>query len=209
MTNKRKAESSDVSYKRKKQVEKRVSFRIHYGLQNLAPTLNTEASCDFPECNRPLRSCLLNGTVKFQGDSVIDGGDIIGLLGGNSADEENYLSNFVVDSYLKLISMESSMKGLSTVSLKWERFEKNVGKECARDVLKRKDGKASFLEHDLILTPCNEPGSKHWFLLVTKPKEKQMLVLDSLAGSFIKPSTARAMDKMWSVVKELDEDVNE
>lgn len=209
MTNKRKAESSDVSYKRKKQVEKRVSFRIHYGLQNLAPTLNTMASCDFPECNRPLRSCLLNGTVKFQGDSVIDGGDIIGLLGGNSADEENYLSNFVVDSYLKLISMESSMKGLSTVSLKWERFEKNVGKECARDVLKRKDGKASFLEHDLILTPCNEPGSKHWFLLVTKPKEKQMLVLDSLAGSFIKPSTARAMDKMWSVVKELDEDVNE
>ena len=209
VTNKRKAESSDVSYKRKKQVEKRVSFRIHYGLQNLAPTLNTEASCDFPECNRPLRSCLLNGTVKFQGDSVIDGGDIIGLLGGNSADEENYLGNFVVDSYLKLISMESSMKGLSTVSLKWERFEKNVGKECARDVLKRKDGKASFLEHDLILTPCNEPGSKHWFLLVTKPKEKQMLVLDSLAGSFIKPSTARAMDKMWSVVKELDEDVNE
>lgn len=82
VTNKRKAESSDVSYKRKKQVEKRVSFRIHYGLQNLAPTLNTEASCDFPECNRPLRSCLLNGTVKFQGDSVIDGGDIIGLLGG-------------------------------------------------------------------------------------------------------------------------------
>lgn len=209
VTNKRKAESSDVSYKRKKQVEKRVSFGIHYGLQNLAPTLNTEASCDFPECNRPLRSCLLNGTVKFQGDSVIDGGDIIGLLGGNSADEENYLSNFVVDSYLKLISMESSMKGLSTVSLKWERFEKNVGKECARDVLKRKDGKASFLEHDLILTPCNEPGSKHWFLLVTKPKEKQLLVLDSLAGSFIKPSTARAMDKMWSVVKELDEDVNE
>ena len=209
VTNKRKAESSDVSYKRKKQVEKRVSFRIHYGLQNLAPTLNTEASCDFPECNRPLRSCLLNGTVKFQGDSVIDGGDIIGLLGGNSADEENYLSNFVVDSYLKLISMESSMKGLSTVSLKWERFEKNVGKECARDVLKRKDGKASFLEHDLILTPCNAPGSKHWFLLVTKPKEKQMLVLDSLAGSFIKPSTARAMDKIWSVVKELDEDVNE
>ncbi|XP_015748563.1 PREDICTED: ubiquitin-like-specific protease 1 [Acropora digitifera] len=209
VTNKRKAESSDVSYKQKKQIEKRVSFRIHYGLQNLAPTLNTEASCNFPECNRPLRSCLLNGTVKFQGDTVIDGGDIIGLLGGNSADEENYLSNFVVDSYLKLISMESSMKGLSTVSLKWERFEKNVGKECARCVLKRKDGKASFLEHDLILTPCNEPGSKHWFLLVTKPKEKQMLVLDSLAGSFIKPSTARAMDKMWSVVKELDEDVNE
>ena len=209
MTNKRKAESSDVSYKRKKQVEKRVSFRIHYGLQNLAPTLNTEASCDFPECNRPWCCCLLNGTVKFQGDSVIDGGDIIGLLGGNSADEENYLSNFVVDSYLKLISMESSMKGLSTVSLKWERFEKNVGKECARDVFKRKDGKASFLEHDLILTPCNEPGSKHWFLLVIKPKEKQMLVLDTLAGSFIKPSTARAMDKMWSVVKELDEDVNE
>ena len=167
MTNKRKAESSDVSNKRKKQVEKRVSFRIHYGLQNLAPTLNTEASRDFPECNRPLRSCLLNGTVQFQGDSVIDGGDIIVLLGGNSADEENYLSNFVLDSYLKLISMESSMKGLSTVSLKWERFEKNVGKECARDVLKRKDGKASFLEHDLILTLCNEPGSKHWFLLVT------------------------------------------
>ena len=82
MTNKRKAESSDVSNKRKKQVEIRVSFRIHYGLQNLAPTLNTEASRDFPECNRPLRSCLLNGTVQFQGDSVIDGGDIIVLQQG-------------------------------------------------------------------------------------------------------------------------------
>lgn len=36
-----------------------------------------------------------------------------------------------------------------------------------------------------------------------------MFVLDSLVGSFIKLFIVRVMDKMWFVVKELDEDVNE
>lgn len=82
--------------------------------------MNIEVFCDFLECNRFLCSCFLNGIVKFEGDSVIDGGDIIGFFGGNLVDEENYFSNFVVDFYFKFIFMESLMKGVLIVFLKWE-----------------------------------------------------------------------------------------
>ena len=44
------------------------------------------------------------------------------------------------------------------------------------------------MEQDIVLVPCNPGQSKHWFLLVVLPKEKQILVLDSMAASFTKSS---------------------
>jgi len=44
----------------------------------------------------------------------------------------------------------------------------------------------------------------HWFLLVVLPKEKQVLVLNSKAGSFTKPSAKNAMAKIWKLRQEVE-----
>ena len=50
--------------------------------------------------------------------------------------------------------------------LGWEVFEKGFGKKPIKDLLKG-------------IVPCNPENSKHLFLLVVLPKEKELLVLDS------------------------------
>ena len=52
-------------------------------------------------------------------------------------------------------------------------------------------------DYNLILVPCNEVGSNHWFLLCVYPKVQHVVVLDSAAGEFIKPTHQRAITKMW------------
>ena len=64
-------------------------------------------------------------------------------------------------------------------------------------------GKAPLMGQDIVLVPCTPGLSKHWFLLVVLPKEKQILVLDSKAASFTKPSTVNAVAKMWRILQEI------
>ena len=63
--------------------------------------------------------------------------------------------------------------------------------------------KAPILQQDVILVPCNPGRSEHWFLLVVLPKEQKIVPLDSLASSFVKPTTESAIRKMWRLLKEL------
>lgn len=91
----------------------------------------------------------------------------------------------VIEAYLHLIASTSISKGVKVEILEWEVFEKGFSKGAVKELLK---GKAPLMEQDCILIPCNSGRSEHWFLLAVLPKEKQMLVLDSMAGSFTKPS---------------------
>lgn len=43
------------------------------------------------------------------------------------------------------------------------------------------NGKGSIMEQHLVLIPCNQQGSLHWYLMVVYPKESTMLILDSVA----------------------------
>ena len=65
-----------------------------------------------------------------------------------------------------------------------------------------------LLEQDIFLVPCNSQRSKHWFLLTLLPKEQEILVLDSMAGAFVKPSAKEAISKMWMLLGELDTKIN-
>ena len=65
---------------------------------------------------------------------------------------------------------------------------------------------------DLIVVPCNTnpTHSEHWFLLAALPKKKiyLVIVLDSLAGDIVKPTTHNALNKMGSVLLNVDPSCN-
>ena len=185
-------------------LESKATIRVIYGLdQSTAQRFSTKASCSSQECREPLLNCLLNGSVKFQGSSMIDWLDLESLYGhrGKPREEDNYLTNFVIEAYLQLIANTSHSKGLKIETLGWEAFEKGFGNKPMKDLLK---GKALLTEQDAVLVPCNPGLSKHWFLLVVLPKEKRVLVLDSKAGSFTKPSAENATAKMWTLLQQVD-----
>ena len=128
---------------------------------------------------------MLNGTVTFKGNSIIDDNDLQSLYGQKTQDEDNYLTNFVIEAYLQLITIKGMSQGKKAKFLEWETFEKGFSKRLVQEYFK---GKAPLMEQDIVLVPCNPGQSKHWFLLVALPKEKQILVLDSMAASFTKSS---------------------
>ena len=132
---------------------------------------------------------------------MIDGQDLESLYGCKPCEEDNYLTNFVIEAYLQLIPTASLSKGLDVEILGWGAFEKGFGKKPIQDLLK---GKGPLMNQDVVLVPCNPGNSKHWFLLVVLPKEKDVLVLDSKAGSFTKPTTENAISKMWKLLQQLD-----
>ena len=144
---------------------------------------------------------LIDGSVAFAGTKVIDSTDLVALRGGRPTSEENYLTNFVIESYLDLIAKQGTLQGSKVECIGWECFEKAVGRRPAKDVLARN---APLLQQDIVLVPCNTENSQHWFLLALLPKQFQILVLDSLAGNFIKPTAKRAITKMWMLLNELD-----
>ncbi|KAK3742383.1 hypothetical protein QZH41_002602 [Actinostola sp. cb2023] len=176
---------------------------VHYGLlKNTATRFNAQTTCVFPEQKEPLLNCLLDGSVRFKGSSVLDEKDLQGLHGCKPRDEDKYLTNFVIEAYFDIITSTGSSKGVQAESLGWEAFEKGpAGRMSTQDLLK---GKAPLMEQDVVLVPCNPGQSKHWFLLVVLPKEKEILVLDSLAGSFTKPSAENAIQKMWKLLEDVD-----
>ena len=175
---------------------------VNYGLdQNIASKFNIpETTCCFPEHKQPLLDCLLDGTIKVNGNNIVDVKDLEALLGGQTREEDNYLNNFVIDWYLNILA-----KSVSTESkvecIEWEKFEKGIGTGKPTATKKALKEKASILAQDVVLVPCNPGGSKHWFLLLVLPVEKKIVALDSLAGAFIKPTVERAIRKMWGLLK--------
>lgn len=55
----------------------------------------------------------------------------------------------------------------------------------------------------MVFFPCNDSQSKHWFLGVVIPKEKTILVLDSLPQEFIKTTAIRRVEKMISLLQKI------
>ena len=146
-------------------------------------------------------NCLLDGSVKLtSSSSIIDKKDLEGLLGGNTRDKDNYLSNFVIDAYLHLLK-ETSPRTVEVIE--WEKFETAIGNTAAKLVLHVIKDKASILEQDVVLVPCNPGSTEHWFLLLVLPKEQKVVALDSMAMHFVKPTVESAVRKMWRLLQEL------
>lgn len=175
---------------------------VDYGLSHdIVTVFAREDTCVFPLYKEPLVQFLLDDMTRFKGSNLTDKEDLQGLIGGNTTDKENYLNNFIIDEYLKLLAAEASAQGLKAETIGWEPFEKAAGLKPPSNILK---GKAPLLEQDIVLVPLNPGQSEHWSLLVVKPKEREMFVLDSLAASFVKPSTKNAIVKMCNLLQEID-----
>lgn len=165
--------------------------------KNTLEKLEKTEVCVFPVHNNAVLEAIVDGSVTFKGSQFVSTADLVGLKGGHPKDEANYLSNFVIDSYLKLVAETTT---LEVETLEWETFEKGVASRPAADVVKGKD----LMKQDYVLVPCNPGTSRHWFLLVVIPKQKEIIVLDSLLqGSGVKPTHERAVCKMWSLLEEL------
>ena len=87
----------------------------------------------------------------------------------------------MADKFCYTASQEKDVK-VKTVS--WEIFEK-----CESSlVVKQLQQDASPITQDLIVIPCNTIHSEHWFLPAALPKKKVVIVLDSSAADFVKPT---------------------
>ena len=69
---------------------------------------------------------MLNETITFKGNSVIDDNDLQSLYGQKkkTQDKDNYLINFVIEAYLQLIASIGMSQGTKVEFLGWESFEK-------------------------------------------------------------------------------------
>ena len=173
---------------------------VNFGLDGTltAKIQRCETIFSFPEQKEPVLNCLLDGSVKLTSSSrIIDGKDLEGLLGGKPREKDNYLNYFAIDAYLHLLK-EKSPGNVEVIE--WEKFEHSIGYKAAKQVLK---DKAPILEQDVVLVPSNRGSSEHWFLLLVLPKEQKVVALDSIAGSFVKPTIESAIRKMWCLLKEL------
>lgn len=178
----------------------------HGLLLNNSGLFHISASCGLPDNLFTLVNNLVEGLVSFGGSVLIDRGDLVALRGCSPTSEERYLTNFTIEGYLNLIAKEGMIQGRKVEYLGWERFEKAVGRNPAQDVLR---GKGPLLQQDVVLVPCNPQGSQHWFLLAVLPNSHQILVLDSLAGEYVKPTAKKAINKMWMLLVELDSSIGD
>ena len=143
---------------------------------------------------------LVSDASSFKGSSLIDQNDLSHLYGNRKTDEEKLLSNFIIDEYFCLLQKASEADGLKTKVLQWERFERGSLVMLAQ--MMQRNG--AFKDQDVILVPCCPLGTKHWFLLFVHPQQKLLAVLDSLPGSFVKPTTNSAINKMCNVLQKAD-----
>ena len=173
------------------------SITLGYGLPpELSATFSSRSTFTLPANEAAIIAAILDGRVKFQGKGIITGSDLNSLQGGHVREEDNYLTNFVIDTYLEILQA-ARPGGLEVAVFPWEAF----GKSAVKLLL---TGKGKLLEQDIILAPCNPPGSMHWFLIAVFPGAKLMAALDSKAGAFVKPTAEVALLKMWNTLQKAD-----
>ena len=200
------SDSTSVNPQRCRQQLLCVGSQVQYGLlPSWSAPFQRITTCVLPSRESFLVDSLVEGVVPFQGSSSIDTTDLVSLRGCSPTSEENHLTNFAIEGYLELIAKQSAVSGQKVDFIGWERFEKSAGRQPAKDVLR---GKSPLLEQDVVLVPCNSQESKHWFLLTLLPKKQEIMVLDSMAGAFVKPSAKEAISKMWLLLEELDTSIN-
>ena len=99
---------------------------VEYGLP---PELVTKFSCSVPFTLPPHKTALvaaiLDGYVSFNGKGIISPSDLNSLQGGNMVEENNYLTNFIVDTYFE-ITQAARADGSKVVVFPWEAFEKSA-----------------------------------------------------------------------------------
>ena len=94
---------------------------------------------------------------------------------------------------------------LAVETLPWELFERADGSLPVHRLLK---GRNPLLLQDVVLVPCNTPESEHWTLLAVLPKEKSVVVLDSMPSNHIKHTSLDAISKMCGLLKEINSNVD-
>lgn len=172
----------------------------------------------FPHYLQMLVEAVLSSDVQFRGSSLTNLQDLKQLSGKEIKPKpghtDNWLSNFVIGEYLKLISCQASSR---VKAIPWEKFERSSDKNIAAELEGSTD--SSFKEYDCILISCNPRRSQHWFLLAMFPKLRLAVALDSTAGGHIKPAIKVAMEKCkrveslvasseeWNYYTNSDEDV--
>ena len=169
-------------------------LNIKFGLPHkIQAQLSFVTSFNLPVYQEPIVAAFLAEAVAFYGDPLISIEDLKAVSCEEASDSEDmWLPNFVIDAHLNLLSTTCA----TVTAIKWERFEKSSYKKLGSELMK----KGQVLNYNLIFVPgCNEVGNNHWFLLCVYPKihVKQVVVLDSAAGKFIKPTHQRAIIKMW------------
>ncbi|CAH3182897.1 unnamed protein product [Porites lobata] len=120
--------------------------------------------------------------------------------------QDKWLSSFIIDEYLRLIQVTcAANNSLAVETLPWELFERAVGSLPVHRLLK---GRNPLLLQDVVLVPCNTPESEHWTLLAVLPKQKSVVVLDSMPSNHIKHTSLDAISKMFGLLKEINSNVD-
>ena len=68
---------------------------------------------------------ILDGYVSFNGKGIISPSDLNSLQGGSIVEEDNYLTNFIVDTYRE-ITQAARANGSKVVVFPCEAFEKSA-----------------------------------------------------------------------------------
>lgn len=139
----------------------------------------------------PLVAANVGQQVNFKGKSIINHSDLISLQGGHVITEDNYLTNFLIDTFLEILQ-EARADGLKKGLFPWEIFDKSSVDLSA---------KGRLLEQDIILVPYNPQGGMHWFLVAVFPQVNLMAALDIKAGDFVKPTAKAALLKMLGLLQ--------
>ena len=166
----------------------------HFGLPSvIVQKLSKSAQFVLPHHIQMLVEDLLSSDIPFKGITLLNFQDLKELSGRGAKSSDNWLSNFVIDEYLSLISSQAA-SNVKTVP--WEKFDTYSDEKIAEEL----EGNGSFNEHNLIILPCNPGRSHHWFLIAVLPKLNLVVALDSAASSHVKPSVNITMDKCMRVL---------
>ena len=179
------------------------NIQIQLGLpHNIRALLNNHCTeFQVPPYSSLLAELIVSKGIDFEGDPLIDTSDLERLDGKATEDEAKWITNFIVDSYLKLVKTASAQKGLCIEVFGWEEFEKKPLKDLLT-------GKGDLLKQDAVFFPCNDTQSEHWFLGVMFPQEMCIVVLDSLPGQFVKPTVLKRVEKMVSLLVKVDQSID-
>lgn len=168
---------------------------INYGLsREVASLMSKEEVCVFPSYKEPLLQYLLEYTTKFSGGALINQEDLKALVGGNARDEDNYLSAFVIDAYLERLANDCTSAGTKAQSIATKIFQRSVHPSF------------SVMNQDVVFVPLLSRGiaSNHWTLLVVKPGDQEIIVLDSSAINQVKASAQKAVYQMCDLLTKAD-----
>ncbi|XP_022791348.1 uncharacterized protein LOC111330708 [Stylophora pistillata] len=165
---------------------------IHLGLpEEIQKCFDNSNNVNLHPSSSSLAQLIVNGSIEFGGNTLISLSDLKELDCKGDTDEEKWIPNFVNDSYLHFIKSECSHGQCTAEVLKWDEFEK-----VAVEKIKEK----KLLQQDIILIPCNS-GGRHWVLCAILCKEKSVIVLDSLSGEIVKPSTQDILSKVITMLR--------